>query len=226
MRDWSKTLETAFQASLKNAGYHGNVGDRSENANTRRAQTVTKAGAVGYQAEANGDRTDRGFGNRKIPRKQSLKPSVTKVTGVTDVLSDAAIEERAALVEYGADAARDWAEGFARLDLSVAPRGFSGARWQMIVHDGGRFLDQWADEAARLGWKATDVFGIHPVAPSVRFAAMGLVLLIGGGEVISIHKRSATIRSPGNQLLVYLRRPSSGAVCIWDQLIHDADNVN
>jgi hypothetical protein len=226
MRDWSKALEAAFEASLKNAGYPGNIGDRSENASTCRAQIDTKLGAVGYRSQANGNRADQSFGNRKIPRKQSLSPSITNVTEVTDDVSDVAVEERAALVEYSADVARDWAEGFAGLDLSVPPRGFSRARWRMIIDDGGRFLDQWADEAARLGWQATDVFGVHPLTPSARFDAMGLVPLIGGGVVISINERNATIRSPGGQLLVYLRRPSSGAVCIWDQLIHDADNVN
>jgi hypothetical protein len=33
------------------------------------------------------------------------------------------LEERAALVEYGAGVPREWAEGFARLDLAAPPKG-------------------------------------------------------------------------------------------------------
>jgi hypothetical protein len=224
MRDWSKALELAFEASLKNAGYPGNNGNLSKKASDCRAQAVTKAGERSCQTRANGNRGGRKFGNRKIPQKQSLAPKVTKVTGVTDVFEDTDVEERAALIEYGANVARDWAEGFARLDLSAPPQGFGDARWRTVVNDGGRFLDRWADEAARLGWQATDVFGVHPIAPSTRFDAMGLVPIIGGGEVISINERSATILSPGGQLLVYMRRPSNGAVCLWDRVVHDAGN--
>jgi len=127
-----------------------------------------------------------------------------------------ALEERAALVEYGAGVPREWAEGFARLDLGVPPAGFNDARWRLLLDDGGRFLDRWAGEAARLGWEALEVFGIHPLVPSARFDAMGLVPIINGGEVILITERSATIQSPGRSKLVYMRRPSSGRVCLWE----------
>jgi len=45
---------------------------------------------------------------------------------------------------------------------------------------------------------------------------MGLVPIIRGGDVTSINERSATIRSPGGQFLIYMRRPSGGAVCLWE----------
>jgi hypothetical protein len=224
MRNWSKALETAFEGSLKNRGHPGNVGNRAEKDSHCKSQAVTQTRGRTYPTAAIGNRHDLSFGNRKVPPKQTLGPSVTKVTGVTDVFSDAAFDERAALIEYGADVPRDWAEGFARLDLSAPPRGFSDARWRTVVNDGGRFLDRWAEEAARLGWQATDVFGVHPIAPSARFDAMGLVPIISGGEVISINERSATIRSPGGQLLVYMRRPSNEAVCLWDRECNGAEN--
>jgi hypothetical protein len=117
-----------------------------------------------------------------------------------------------------------WTEGFARLDLAVPHPDFSPSWWRAIVKDGGRFLEVWAPEAARLGWQAIDLFGVHPIAPAARFDAMGLVLIISGGEVVSINERSATIRSPGGQLLVYMRRPSNEAVCLWDRECDDAKN--
>ena len=121
-------------------------------------------------------------------------------------------------------AVRVWAEGFARLDLAARHPDFSESWWRAIVKDGGRFLEVWAPEAARLGWRATDLFGVHPIAPSTRFDTMGLVPIISGGEVISMNERGATIRSPGGQLLFYMRRPLSGAVCLWDRSVHDPDD--
>jgi hypothetical protein len=125
------------------------------------------------------------------------------------------IEERSALIQFGAGVARDWADRFARLDLAAPPNGFSPKHWRLIIDDGGRFLDRWAGEAAALGWQAADVFGVHPGAPSMRFDEMGLVPLINGGEVVSITDRGASVKTTGGSLLTYTRR-MSGSACLWD----------
>jgi len=112
---------------------------------------------------------------------------------------------------------REWAEGFARLDLAVPPAGFARSRWRQLIDDGGRFLDRWATAAAACGWSATDLFGLHQAAPAARYDGMGLVGLIGGGEVIAVQSRSATIRRPGGSCLTYyLRRPRPDAVPVWE----------
>jgi hypothetical protein len=36
-----------------------------------------------------------------------------------------------------------------------------------LIDDGGKFLDRWGVEAARLGWSALDVFGAHPTGVPV-----------------------------------------------------------
>ena len=128
-----------------------------------------------------------------------------------------AFEERAALIEYGAGVPREWAEGFAQLDLATPPKGFHERRWRTLIDDGGKFLDRWGGEAARLGWSELDVFGAHPIAPGARYDAAGLVTLINGGEVIAIRSDRATIRarlSPSE--LTYLRTPRAGVVALWD----------
>lgn len=126
-------------------------------------------------------------------------------------------EERAALVEYGAGVPREWAEGFARLDLAKPPKGFDDRRWRTLIDDGGRFLDRWGREAAQLGWTEKDVFGVHPVAPGARYDTMGLVPLIGGDDIIAISERSATIRArTSGSTLVYLRRPRAGSIALWE----------
>lgn len=222
MRDWSMSLEAAFEASLQKDGRIGNIGNRLKKANHLKVRATTRVAHRDYQAQASGNRGDRSTGNREALAKQQVGSPVTQVTDVTTD-NGADYEERAALVEYGAGVPRDWAEGFARLDLASPSSGFSIARWRMVINDGGRFLDRWAGEAADLGWQATDVFGVYPAAPFTRFEAMGLVPIIGGGEVISITERTATIRSQGGQLLIYMRRPCQGAVCLWEPQTPDTD---
>ena len=129
---------------------------------------------------------------------------------------ETAFQERAALIEDGASVPRAWAEGLASLDLAAPPAGFTPALWQQVVEDGARFLDRWGSEAAELGWSALDVFGVHPVVPTSRFDAMGLVPLIRGGEVVAIAAERATICTPHGGQLTYLRRPRPGAVAFWD----------
>lgn len=45
--------------------------------------------------------------------------------------------------------------------------------------------------AAKLGWAAQEVFGLHPVAPVTRYDVMGLVWLLNGKEVSAIDERTA-----------------------------------
>ncbi len=84
--------------------------------------------------------------------------------------TEANFDERAAIIEFDGGAPRAWAEGLARLDASQPPEGLSRARWQQLVDDGGRFLDQWAEVAIARGWTPADVFGALPASP----AAAGL----------------------------------------------------
>jgi hypothetical protein len=125
-------------------------------------------------------------------------------------------DERAALVEFGVGVPRAWAEGFACLNLASPVKGFDDARWRTLIDDGGKFLDRWGAEAAKLGWAAEDVFGVHPHAPGARYHAAGLVLLINGGEVVAIDVQSASIKVKGSgSVLIYLRKPRQGAVALW-----------
>lgn len=140
------------------------------------------------------------------------EPSVANVASNDDA---AEFEERAALVQYGAEVPRSWAEGFGRLDLASPPRGFSKDRWRGLINDAGVFLDNWANEAAACGWSVSDVFGVDAAAPAARFDRMGLVPPISGGAVVAIDVNCATIRTATGGILRYRRTALRNAVPVW-----------
>jgi hypothetical protein len=71
-----------------------------------------------------------------------------------------------------------------------------------------RAFDQGFIEKAS---QITSELGVHPDALACRYDQMGLVPLIGGGEVVSITDRRATIRTPGCSRLIYTCSPKQGA---------------
>jgi hypothetical protein len=86
-------------------------------------------------------------------------------------------------------------------------------RWQQAVQDGRRFLAQWGDQAAGLGWTPRDLFGLHtpPEQPHPsynrlsRYDEAGLVWLLDGRLVVALTETSAAIQTSGGNRLVYRR---------------------
>jgi hypothetical protein len=163
-----------------------------------------------------------GQGRQEDTQEQSIAgPGTCGTTGTAKneqlrAPQNDAFEERAAIIEYDAEVPRGWAESFARLNIADQPSGFSYDAWCQLIDDGGQFLDRWGMKAARLGWSALDVFGVHPAAPSTTYDAIGLVPFIRGGDVVAIGSDRATIRTQGGTLLTYLRRPQPGPIAVWE----------
>ena len=142
--------------------------------------------------------------------------SVANVASVAAPDPNMAFEERVAIVEYDAGASREWAEGFARLDVSRPIPGFSEERWHELLNDGGRFLDRWATRAAELGWSAEDVFGVSNDSADGGQPVGGLVFLIQGGDVVDVRADRATIRMLDECCVTYLRSASSERATLWE----------
>jgi hypothetical protein len=141
-------------------------------------------------------------------------PSIEQDPAGTDNL-----DERAALIEYGANVPRRWAEGYAALCSMSPPTGFSPGRWQRIIDAVGTFLGRWAADAIRCGWSDLDVFGCNPDRPDARFDAMGLVMLLDRCEVIAVDEGGATLRTAsGSGLRFHRRGLPADTVPLW-QLI-------
>jgi hypothetical protein len=110
-------------------------------------------------------------------------------------VTEGEIEERAAIVQEGSGAPREWAEAFARLDAEQPPEGIPEARWRQFIDDGGRFLDRWAAKAKALGWSPLELFGCDRPRPLVRTDNTGLVWLLRGRRLLALTAETATIEN-------------------------------
>lgn len=126
-------------------------------------------------------------------------------------------EERSALIAEGTGVPREWAEGFALLNLMPSPPDIPASRWAQIQNDAGRFLDQWGNQAAALGWRALDIFACPPHAPLARYDQMGLAMRLEGREVIAIADDRAVLRDSRGRHLNFARRTAPGAVVLWEE---------
>lgn len=127
------------------------------------------------------------------------------------------LEDRAALIEYGAHVTRRWGEGYAALCSMAPPTGFSSERWRRIVDAAGSFLDRWAAEAIACGWSDLDVFGCDPARPDARFDCMGLIMLLDRCEIVGIDKDGADLVSATGIRQRFRRRTTPpGTMSLWE----------
>jgi hypothetical protein len=88
----------------------------------------------------------------------------------------------------------EWSKGVARLSAMASPRAYPAHAWQQLILDAARFLEDWAPQAAALGWPAWELFGCHRRAPWGRIDGMGLVLLLHGDQLAALTASEAVIR--------------------------------
>lgn len=183
---------------------------------------------LSYQRDAMRDSLGTGL-NISVPRHSAARdrrsPPQERADGLfVSPADEAAAEfnERAAIIAEGAKVPAAWAEAFATLDCSRPVHPYTAHEWQRLIDDGARFLDRWGAEAAKLGWRTVDVFGVvrslgHDMRPRDEVGQRaGLVPLIAGGVVTHITEDRATIVMPSGSSLTYLRRSVIDAVAIWE----------
>jgi hypothetical protein len=135
-------------------------------------------------------------------------PQTHQTPAVDDEMA-AEFGERAAIVEFGADVSREWAEAFALLLAATRPIDINEARWQLFLDDVGRLLDGgWTPKLVEAGWTTVDVLGVHRRRPSVRLDAMGAGWFIKGGKVAAVHRDIIVVEGPTGECHTIRRRTS------------------
>jgi hypothetical protein len=87
----------------------------------------------------------------------------------------------------------------------VCPALVAADDWKQAIDDGRRFLSEWGEKAAALGWTADDLFGLHapPEKPPPNYRrlsrvdATGLIWLLHGRPVVSLTATAAVIDREG-----------------------------
>jgi hypothetical protein len=209
MTDWAAILEHAFKNSAKTSGDSGDTGDSdckpriiNENSNTALVTIdcpplVTlgpPAVAVTTVTTADPNGGD-GPEEKKPPLIQGPPEAVTSVTTVSTFSK------------------HQKENPIARLRAIAPPEDFS--MWLQMLEDVDRFCLFWLEEARSLGWSETELFGVHPRAPASRFDAMGLVFIIKGGEVVSLDRKQARLKTVGGSSVVFRKPRNPDAVPVW-----------
>lgn len=111
----------------------------------------------------------------------------------------------------------DWAAGLSAMSKKPCPISVEAKRWLQLQRDAQRFVDQWGQQSAALGWSTLDIFGCHPTNPEHRFDQMGLIWIIAGAEIIAISAEVASIRnSAGTHQRVWKCAADGARVLLWD----------
>jgi hypothetical protein len=100
------------------------------------------------------------------------------------------------------------------------PERVNPERWRLAVRDGRRFLAEWREQAAALGWTPRDLFGLHEVPANphptyerlARYDETGLVWLLQGCPVVALTDATAAIRMPTGSVVTYRKhhKPAYG----------------
>ena len=115
----------------------------------------------------------------------------------------------------------EWLSGVARLAAMPPPRSYPAYAWQQLITDAERFLDDWAQQAAALGWRDWELFGCHRRAPWGRIQGMGLALLLHGDQLAALTASEAVIRRPSGAHQTWRRKerdplPAAERCLVWE----------
>ena len=136
-----------------------------------------------------------------------------------------AFEERSALVEDGVGVPREWAEGFARLDIAQRPCDVPLRRWRRFIDDCGRFLDSgWAARAAALGWGPLDLFGCDRCRPFARIDHAGLLWLLNGDQLVALTSELAVIETSMGARQKYRRKRFKSVEIVLGWEVFESDS--
>lgn len=102
-------------------------------------------------------------------------------------------------------------EALARIIAVGCPEAIPDQRWHLFKADAAVFLSTWGEQAARLGWEVSDVFGLHPVAGLNRHDTTGLVWMLKGRQHVVALTATETRLSGG--LAFYRPARATNATC-------------
>ena len=113
------------------------------------------------------------------------------------------------------------ADGVRAILAAEDAQGVPPSRWPQIQRDTRRLVERrWLHTALDLGWTTADLFGRDQRAPWYRLDRSGLVLLLGGHEIVELTSDMATLRTRTGSVLRFRRRPPAEppVALLWEIL--------
>lgn len=204
--DWSAFAAT-IPALVKTSGDSGDSGDKAKKLSVVAPLAVPTREQLVSPLENEWGQAVATSGDKKTAQIHQLSSGVPTVSIVPTMFWEDI---------FPSDIPAEWRDGYAVFRAMARPVDFPEYRWSQAIEDGRSFLLRWGVEAARLGWLATDLFGVSPHAPWPRVGMLGLVLLLNGDEVVALDADAAIIKSVSGSLLKYRRHLSrDGRACVW-----------
>lgn len=204
--DW-KAFAASIPTLVKISGDSGDSGDSTRKGCVSGDLAVPTPAQEVSPLENEWGQDCKRSGDKKTSEIQSLKERVPTVSTVSTRFWEDIFPH---------DVPVEWREGYASFSVMECPDDFPPQRWTQAIEDGRAFLIRWGAEAARLGWTATDLFGVSPVAPWPRVGMMGLIPLLNGDQVSSLDETTATIIAVSGSTLRYRKHAGrNGRSCIW-----------
>jgi len=114
------------------------------------------------------------------------------------------------------------AQGVHAIRSADGAQGIPPQRWPRVQRDVARLVKGgWLERALALGWTAADLFGCDRRAPWHRLDRAGLLLLVGGHEIVELAGDNAALRTRTGSVLLFRRRPPARppVALLWELLI-------
>jgi hypothetical protein len=117
---------------------------------------------------------------------------------------------------------REIGDGVRAMLTAAGARGIPPQRWPRVQRDAARLIEcGWLERALALGWTAAELFGCDRRAPWHRLDRAGLVLLVGGHQIVELTGDNAALRISTGSVLRFRRRPPATppVALLWELLI-------
>jgi hypothetical protein len=214
MTDWASLLAHAFDKSPQGSGNTGNVGNAlaiplTDDVNFYLSKVTSGPQdrvAMVTRSEAGTDRVTHVTSRMKTGNSATAEISVTEQVHGRGVTNVTAVTTQREVADHDA---------FHQLRLMSLPDSFGQQFFGQLAADCEAFFARWSGTETLTSWSDAELLGVHPRAPTARYDALGLLLLVRGGEVVELEKDQATIRSKGGARLIYRKRASAEAIPIW-----------
>jgi hypothetical protein len=123
--------------------------------------------------------------------------------------------------QVGQDLPAEVVQGVGAILAAKGAQGVPPNRWPQIQRDTHQLVQsRWLHTALDFGWTTAELFGCDQRAPWHRLDRSGLVLLLGGHEIVGLSSDVATIKTRTGSVLRHRRRPPAKppVALLWEVL--------